>query len=298
MSTLAIAPTPGGVLGPIEPFKMLDIAPERYHARLDFVSKSMLSVFADSPAKFKYVYLDGGEKPESDAMRLGTAAHLYALEPEKFSGRYYVMPDGIRRDERTKAYQEQLAIAAGRTILKPAERDQIEGMANSLMRNPKAVALLKGDKAIETSIFWRDAEHGVNLRCRPDVIRLSDGVIVNLKTTRSARPETFFRAAYDMHYDVSVAMESRGFQAATGRQAAEYVFLAIETEPPYIVEAFNSFEACTDEGLTYRDIGEYRLRKLLARYSECVRENRWPSYQDNISPMRVPAWELKRLEMI
>lgn len=284
------------ILGPIEPGKLLDIPPECYHSRLDFVSKTMLSVFADTPAKFEYVYLKGGERPASDAMRLGTAAHLYALEPEKFNGEYYVMPDGIKRDERHKAYQEQLAIAAERTILKPQERDVIEGMANSLMKNPKAVALLRGQKAIEMSIFWRDVEHGVNLRCRPDVIRLDDGVIVNLKTTRSARPDAFHRAAYDMHYDVSVAMECRGFEAASGQKATEYVFLAIETEPPYIVEAFNSFEACGENGLSYRDIGEYRLRTLLEKYSECVRTNRWPSYQDNISPMRIPAWQLRQLE--
>lgn len=271
---------------------------EEYHSRVDFVSKTMLSVLADSPAKFEYVYIKGGERPESDAMRLGIAAHLYALERPQFDREYHVMSNTIKRDARHKAYQEQIVEANGRTILKESELAQVRGMGESLLRNPKAVALLGEERLVERSIFWHDVEHGVNLRCRPDVIRLKDGIIVNLKTARSARPETFHRTAFDMLYDVSVAIECRGLEVVTRQPATEYVFLAIETEPPYIVEAYNCFERCTAEGLNYRDIGEHRLRRLLETYAKCVRTETWPSYQDGITPMQVPAWALKQLEYL
>ncbi len=276
--------------------QFLDIPNNRYHAATDWVSKSMLSAFADCPAKFAHLYLDGGKREETAALRIGSAVHLYAFEPEKWDAGYYVMPEGIKRDARHKAFQEQMAAAGDRTILKPEEFEQVEGMANSLIRNQKAVALLRGLKVIEHSVFWRDEEHGVNLRCRPDVVRLDTRMIINLKTARSARPESFFRSAFDLHYDLSVAMECRGFEAVSGEKTTEYIFLVIETEAPYVVEAYNCFEPIPDQPMTYRDLGEYRLRNYLQRFAECRAANRWPSYTENITPMQAPSWQLRRLE--
>lgn len=279
------------------PSELREMPNEQYHAATEYISKTMLSVFADCPAKFDWIYNQGGEKPATDAMRLGSAAHMYALERDKFDSRYYTVPEGTIRNAKHAAYKEQLEIAGEREILTAKQMAQIEGMAASLLKSKKARLLLEGDVLIEKSIFWMDEEHQAPLRCRPDVIRVKNGIVVGLKTTASAEPEAFHRTAWDKLYDVSVAMECRGYEQAMGKPASEYVFLVIETEAPYIVEAYNCFEPFGDGGLTYFDVGEFRLRKLLKRYMECVRDNRWPSYTNNIEPMRVPAWQLKQLEI-
>jgi hypothetical protein len=272
-----------------------DIPGEQYHAELEFLSKSMLSVFADVPARFEDSYIKGRKSLELSVLNVGTATHLLALEPDQFDDRFYTLPEGHRRDKRTEAHREQLAQANGRTMLTYSEYAMVLGMAESLRRNPKAKALLGGQKLVETSIFWRDKEHDVNLRCRPDVVR-DDGIIVNLKTAASAKPEAFFRSAFDLHYDLSVAMECRGFEAASRRAAAEYIFLVIEKDPPHIIEAYNSFEKIPGQSLSYRELGEKRLRILLEKYKACVASNRWPTYNDSIEPMRAPEWQLKQME--
>jgi hypothetical protein len=289
--------TPEAIAPTIEKAARLDPALpiEEYHQRTGWLSKSMLSVFADCPAKFKYQYIDGNRRQETQALRLGNAVHTFVLENAKFRERYHVMPEDVRRDARTKAYQEQLAEAAGRAILKPDDFETIKGMSAAMRNHKKVLALLDVPGKIEASIFWTDPVTGLKMRCRPDFLR-DDGLIVDLKTAASAAPKDFMRSAYDLNYDISVALTAAGYRALTGSEPAEYVFIVQEKEPPYVVEAYNTFSPFAD-GVTYADVGEYRLRKLIEAYRHCLKNNRWPGYSDKIEILGVPHYELKNLDM-
>jgi len=274
-----------------------DLSIEDYHKRRDVLSKSMLADM-ECPAKFKWKYIDGGEEPDSDCLNIGNAVHTLALEPKLFHERFYVIKDGIRRDKRTEAYKEILAEAENRKLITHNDFKDIQGMAASLASNKWALALLQDSGKIEPSIFWTDEETGLPLRCRPDFMR-EDGLIVDLKTGHSAEPQSFFRTAWNCGYDMSAAMTSEGYRALTGKMPDNYVYLVVEKEPPYIIEAYDSFRPC-DSGdpahLTYYDAGAHRFRSALNHYQECVRTNSWPSYSGKITPMKVPYYGLKKLE--
>jgi|GEM_PF-3397362 len=287
----------------------IDMTIEDYHAHAtkkgdDMVlSKSMLDVFDDCPAKFEWRFLLGNEKPSTPQMRLGNAVHVRAFEPELFDKKYYILPLGedgkqIRRDLRTKAYKEQLEIAAGRIDLQPSEMEQIDGMAASLKNNQKARLLLEKPGKAEASIFWTDAETGLKFRCRPDFMP-DDGILVDLKSTGRADDDGFRRIAFDKHYDLSVALTARGYKALTGEWPLEYVFLLAETEPPYVIEGKFTFQACNYSGgkisKSYWQLGEERLSRILDRYMRCRETGHYPSYNDDFRPMVAPEYAVRKL---
>jgi hypothetical protein len=274
-----------------------DLSIEDYHKRRDVLSKSMLAEMG-CPAKFKWKYIDGGEEPDSDCLNVGNAVHTLALEPKLFHDRFYVIKEGIRRDKRTDAYKAVMAEAGTRKLITHNDFKDIQGMAASLASNKWALALLQGSGKIEPSIFWTDEETGIPLRCRPDFMR-DDGLIVDLKTGHTAEPDGFMRTAWNCGYDISAAMTSEGYKILTGKVPDNYVYLVVEKEPPYIIEAYDSFRPCDPADpahLTYFEAGAYRFRQALNRYKECRDSNHWPAYSGIISPMKVPYYGLKQME--
>lgn len=282
-------------------FESYDI--EEYHKQKTVLSKSMLCDLLppSCPAKFKFYHLDGGAKEETKALRVGTAVHLLALEPEKFAQAYHVLPEGFRRDARTEKYQHELAQATGRPMLSKKEHAQVLAMADAIRKNPIALKLLDAKGLVEASIFWEEPDEDENkppqkFRCRPDFMR-TDGLVIDLKTCRSAHPATFERDAYNYHYAMSAALTGRGYKAYYGKEMENYVFLAIESEPPYLISAFDSNRPFDDvSGLTYLEVGDKLLDTCVSLYKKCKETNNWPAYQENIKAMGVPYWAEKFIQ--
>jgi len=273
-----------------------DMTIEDYHDRLDVQSKTMLKEFIDCPARYKYKYFDGGVEKEKqkDHMNLGHAVHTLALEPHLFDKTYYILPEGIVRNKKHKAFQEQLKEANGRKIIRTEDLVNIEGMANSLKANKQALALLDAPGKIEASIFWTDPETGLKCRARPDFMR-DDSLIVDLKMSYTAEPKLFQNTAFNMCYDVSAALTTRGYEALYGKKPDNYVFLVIEPEPPYIVEGYDAFRPFED-GVSYLNVGNTRLNAALNRLVECKKTGHWPGYNNGIKPLGIPYYAKKLLD--
>lgn len=283
-----------------------DMDIDAYHAFGDIkklgddavLSKSMLKIFDECPAKFEDQFILGHREEQTRAMEIGNAVHLYSLQRELFDAKYYIMPEDIKRDVRTKAYQEQLAIAAGRIDLKPSEMTDINGMAEALGRNKKALLLLDKPGMIEASIFWTDPETGLKFRCRPDFIG-SDGILTDLKATGRADNKGIENISYDKRYDLSVALTVRGYKAKYGEYPQEYVFLFVETDRPYVIEGRPSFVKTNYQGgklsKSYWQIGEERLSRLLDRYMRCRETGFYPGYNTDFMPMVAPDFQVRKL---
>lgn len=267
---------------------------EEYHSRTDALSKSMLSVFSDCAARFKYQYLDGGQQEDTKSLRLGSAVHTLALEPEKFAATYHILPEGHRNDARTDKHKEQITLADGRIMLKTQEYQQVMDMAEALTKNAYALSLLKSPGYVEASIFWDD-EDGQMYRCRPDLMR-NDSLLVDLKTCRSAKPSLFEKDGWNYHYHLSAALTSRGYKALYDKPPEDYVYIAIESEPPHIIECYNAFDTFDElSGLSYHAMGEWELAKLIDQYKICKATDTWPGYNGKITPMKAPRWAVNRM---
>lgn len=264
-----------------------DMPASVYHGYTEWISKTNLAMFVDCPIKYKQ-FIDGQfERQESQRMRLGTAAHAYGLEYEKFCQMYHVLPPGMARRKNDKAYQAEVEKAGTKTIINEHELAQVISIDRAISLNPRTKTLLAGKPLIEASIFWID-DDGMKKKCRPDVLRIEDDIVIDLKITESATPDSFFATAARFHYALSVALTAEGYKAAFGRELADYVLVAVEVDPPNIIECYSTFESAGES--SYLEIGREQLAEAVSQLRECVRTDRWPSYTDAVLPMRMPKW--------
>lgn len=277
---------------------------EDYHNNREYLSKSMLSKIDDCPARFNYLFNEGGAPKATPSLRMGNAIHVLALEPKLWKSGYHVTPETYfddkgkekpwRNDKRMQVYKDEMEKAGDKIMLSHDDYKTVETMANALAKNNFACSLLKPKGYVESSIFWKDEETGLKLKCRPDLMR-NDSLIVDLKMARSVKPAFFNKDAFNFRYDISVALTARGYKALYGKEPDNYVFLCIEPEAPHIIECFESYQPMDGSGLSYKDIGEIRLSKLLDTYKKCKESGKWPAYQDKIGTMRAPHWAVKQI---
>jgi len=264
-----------------------------YHA-WRAVSNSTLQHFKRSPLHARYA-LDNPTEPTA-AMLLGSATHAAILEPEMFADAYVSGPEvDLRTKEgkqRWSSLQEHFPSA---TILRHGDYKRCVDMQKAVHDNPTAHHLLHGTGDVELSFAWDHflAEErkelrskGVDLLCKGRADRVSweiaGGTIVDLKTCRDARKPAFERTIFSMGYYNQGAMYVDGIRAQNVG-IKHYSIIAVESEPPHGVAVYR----LRDDVL---EAGRMENEALLRRYAECVRDNSWPSYGDDIVDIALPAY--------
>lgn len=223
----------------------------------------------------------------SDALDFGQAAHTLLLGEAGFRERFVVRPDDFP-DYRTKAAREwrDAQRDAGKTVLTPDQVQHIKGIAASLARHPLIKAgLLQGE--VERSLLWRD-HTGVWLKSRPDVLPVSDGVVVDLKTAADASPRAMERAILDRGYAMQGALTGMALKAVCDIEMTEFVLVCVEKTAPYAVSVI-----VVDTNW----IANARLQVRLAidTFAKCLETGEWPGYPD-ISTAYMPERLRKRFE--
>lgn len=261
-----------------------DLSASDYHAH-PAISKSRLDLLAKSPAHFR-AYLDGElERTETPAMKLGTALHCAVLEPERFALEYVAAPDF--GDGRTKAAKDAKAAFeaehAGKFVLSAGEYASIVGMSLSVSRHRGASNLLARSLVREPSVFWTDAETGIECRARPDALSEDGSLVVDLKTTRDASPRAFAKSIGEYRYHVQDAIYSDGIAAATSKRPEAFAFIAVESAAPYLCASYVLDDAS-------RLAGRYAYRRDLDTLRACRDSGKWPGYSEKIEMISAPFW--------
>lgn len=256
-----------------------DLTNAEYHAS-PAISKSGLDLIRKAPAIYRWRQANPTE--QTPAMRLGTLTHTVVLEPDAFAHSVIARPEGI--DRRTSAGKADWAAfeieADGKEIITVEEMAKLAAIQQAVHTHPAAAKALAGSPTIEQSIFW-DVD-GIACRCRPDAVT-EKGVIVDLKTTRDASQEGFAKSIAQYRYHVQAAFYSDGYKAAFGEAPRGFVFIAVETEPPYLVAVYVASEAMTQRGrIDYQtDLDTFR---------RCQESGTWPGYSDAPLTIDLPKW--------
>lgn len=251
-----------------------------YHAQSS-ISKSGLDRIRRAPALFRY-FRDNPQEP-TPAMRMGTLVHTAILEPHRLDDEIIVAPEVDRRTTAGKAVWADFQIAArGREIVTQDELDRLNRIRDAVWAHPSASDALMMLLEVETSIFWTDHLSGVDCRCRPDGI-MHNGVILDVKTTKDARPDEFAKSIANYRYHVQAAFYSDGYQQAFGKHPKGFVFIAVETEPPHLVGVYVASEA-----MILRGRADYRAD--LETYRRCLASDTWPGLSDNPLTIDLPKW--------
>lgn len=272
-----------------------DLANSEYHSvemKKKTISKSGLDMIAKSAAHYHW-YIDNPTE-ETPALVFGRAFHTMILEPELVAEEVVVMPDAwLTKAECGMAIADQKEAwymrNRGKTILTADQMDMAKTMAKSVAEHTAASFLLKKSEGkAEVTALWQDIDTGADCRARFDWLR-EDGVIVDLKSTRCAKPEEFERLAYQHRYHVQAAFYMEAYRQVTGREPAGFTFVAVEKEPPYLT--------CTYVAQPeFVELGRKEYLQNLSLYAECRQKNEWPGYPDiSLVPLELPNYAKKLL---
>lgn len=254
------------------------------YLKQDAISAHGLMQIERSPLHFRQSRLT--PHAPTPAQALGTLTHLAVLEPDDYARRVRVAPEC---DRRTKAGKETAAAfdaecAEIGAIVATAEQDALaRAMREAVMAQPFARALLADGQA-ETTLQWTDADTGLACKARPDWLCAGHQVIVDLKTARDASEQAFAKACGNFAYHLQASWYQDAVRAC-GLGERDFVFLAVEPEPPYAVALYQ----LDDEALR---VGRIRARQALERYAECLAADRWPGYAKEILTLSIPRWAL------
>lgn len=269
----------------------LTLSNEEYHSTAA-ISKSGLDLIDKGTYYYWDRYLNPNREPERrrDAFIIGEAVHTLVLEPEKADETIAVYPHGIRGEKR-KAFEEE---NQGKLMITASTYAKACGMRDAVMAHPLAARYLSGPGRAEQSIFWNwSKDIPVRCRIRPDWVT-GDGVLVDLKTTKSVRPASFIKSVELFRYHVQAGFYSEGFYRAFGVPPKKFVFVAVEKIPPYHVGVFE---------MSIEDIrlGRKMAALDLMKYYRCTVTDQWgvgKPEQITVSDWQYRMYERKKEEMI
>ena len=255
------------------------ISNKEYHADPALGSTSLKTLALRTPAHWKY---ESEHPVHKDVYDIGTLTHSLILEDD--TSLHAVIDVEDKRGNKWKLPADE-AKENGLIPVTPAEWAGIVAMRDSVMAHPLARNAFTNHRA-EESVFWE--EGGQLFKARPDAWK--PGLVADLKTTQSANPNDFGRAAFDYGYFMSAPHYVDGIKKATGEDV-KFVFVNVEKTAPYMVSVVE---------LTPADMarGRYQLDRAKRIYRECVANDRWPGYPE-FTTTELPRWaqfELDEME--
>lgn len=273
-----------------------------YHAMSKLSASIIRKLVEDCPAMaWSDSWLNPDREDESTpAMDLGTLSHSIILEghadnfavinPEHYPSTTGSIPKGWTN----KAIKEarDLVESAGQIAVLPPVMKDAKAMAASVGRYLDRVRLTApeipaafqpGGGDAEITITWTDA-HDVPCRVRPDLLSTDRRLCIDLKTTgMSANPMVWSRQnMVNLSSYVSAALYKRGIKAMYGVEC-EYVFLVVNTSPPYLC----SLVGCDPHAL---EIGLDKVSAGVALWAMCEKAGYWPAYPEQVSYPEIPVW--------
>jgi len=264
---------------------------DAYHDDLDYISKSMLSVFADSPVKYRAQYILGTmpRKKPTRPMKLGTILHAMLLERKTLEETVAVYPYSCYTDgetprlstKRAEAYERKLAPLI---CVRESELPTIRQMVKAAMESPFGELLrTHSDKAhFETRV---DGELcGLKVRCKPDIhVILDDQIVVpDLKFTALFGQEEFERTAKRFSYYLQKSHYKAILEQKYGLPVA-WSFWVGETVQPHRF-GIREYDERSSE------ISDEYHREKLTQLKTCYDTGIWEDTFD--TTMTIAPWDL------
>lgn len=272
----------------------IDMPAEEYHAH-PAISAGKVEDFLESRRLFegRYVTKTIPPKVPTPAMLLGTYIHLRILEPDRFNESLAepypeTAPDGknwLRRkgSDHEKWWADEVAKRVGKLALEQHEIDYINAIAESVLSKRWAAQLLRGQGEAEYSIFWTDAETGLELRCLVDWF---SSIPIDIKSTGNASPSEFAKTCVRMGYHRKRQHYLAGIEAITNEPPL-MVHIAVSTEPPFAAGAYDIQDIDRDG----RSLGKRQWRRALKQIAECFESGDWSDpWEHEVFSLGLPAF--------
>lgn len=193
---------------------------------------------------------------------------------------------------RTKAAQESRDAAnfAGLTPILAREFDAAKLVADSILLQLGALGIKIEPAYAEQVLEWTEEtpEGPCLCRCMMDHVDFDSGVILDLKTIRSAHPDSIRKHVFEYGYDSQRAAYCSALRHykpdLAGRESFRWIFAE---ELPTGLKHRAILTIAEADGQT-RGLGEAKWEFACKTWAKCLRENNWPAY--------LPAGEVARIE--
>jgi len=250
-----------------------------YH-KIEALSASSAKLLLKSPAH----YLSNLANPREPtaAMRLGTLCHTLVFEPDSFKKEFAIMP---KVDKRTKIGKEAAAQFeddnAGKIVLDEYQYEKAKAIAESALSHPIVSEYMNGGDA-EVTMLWED----YGLPCKARVDYVTGNVMFDLKTCQDASPDGFARQIGGFQYHLQAAHYASGFEKITGQQLEKFVFIAVESEPPFASGVYVLDAMALEAG-----------RAFMAKAAKAFKKAQTPAnvsaaYSNDLVELSLPPWAM------
>lgn len=248
------------------------------------LTSTLLRQFLQAPAKAEYCQRHrDDDRPVSDVYQTGVLCHAMVLEPETVPDRFAVMPEGLKRTtkEGKRVYAELVEQVGAHCVVSAAQVQTANGVRDSVMVHERAGKYFSYGKA-EVSVFAKDAVTDLLLQCRCDWLCQYPPVIVDLKTSTTASADGFASHAIRYGYHLQAVHYLEVCRLA-GIEVEDFLFVAVEKEPPYLCQVFRLSDVLKDAALE-------TWRRGVDQYARCVSDGIWPGYGSEIVSIDKPRW--------
>jgi hypothetical protein len=242
----------------------------------------------------KHYMQSRNERVEKPAFDVGHAAHALVLgvgAPIVEVPADMLASNGALSTTRAKEFVAN-AKAEGQVPLKSDTFARVRGIADAVLANPKARAILERPRYTEVSLFALDPETGVPLRGRLDV--LSGALVADVKTTPDVREHKLRSVIQDFGYDVQGEVYRLLVQLVLGAEAEPVQLIFVEKEAPFevrVVELGEGFQAT----------GQWRMRKAIEVFQSCIEFGVWPGADDepgDVATIEPAGWFVAEAERL
>lgn len=265
------------------------------------ISNSKLKDFERSPLHFyqKHV-IKTTEEPDKDCYRIGRAAHCLALEHEKFSERFMVIPKINRKTNDGKAeYAGYLAKAAAAKadVVNEEEFKAFKKMAENIL-SKRMGRLIFEHAEFEREIYVKCPYTGLDRKIKPDISIapnildfLPFGLLADYKTTQDASDTAFNKSIWNLQYDYQDAYYTDTWCIHYGlnrdSEMPPFIFIPVEKTEPY---ECNFIDLDPVDRIITRD---NRIYPLLDGIAKCYETDIWLGYEDSVKRATKPNYILR-----
>jgi len=245
-------------------------------------SLSSTSVKKLSKSVAHFLHYKDADDEASKALDVGTAAHALILEGhDAYRKQVEVIDIKTRRSKTFKEFDTD------KVKLTVFEDQDVHQWRDAVFAHHAARTLLEACDRRELSGFF-ELTDDFDGRVRLDAVSQTDGVIVDLKTTRDASPDNFARDLYKFGYHQSAAWYLDGANRL-GLDVERFVIIAVEKDVPHNVAVY-------EIDLNAIALGRAQNTAALQRFEEwlAMPELVGTSYSDKVETIDVPAWAYRK----
>ena len=262
------------------------------------VSNSMLGAFAPNPSR----WINGYETSDSKAKLWGSLLDMKALQADKLTQFFVTRPE-FYPDSKTgepKKWAPQATFC--REWKAEQEKNGVEVITKTMdEESNKAIARLFADERINEVIKssrrqvyvigeYHDRETGVVIPVKAllDLVPSPEHEVygrslLDLKSGRNGSHKAWRKQVYNFGWHRQAAFHWDLYVAATKEDRVDFRHIISENIPPYE-------PGRRTLSLEFVNKGRMAVIRALSLYAKCLKENKWPSYDD--VPNNMNGWPL------